>query len=104
MSDVSDLSDDDLFGELRRRRPSDITIREQLGIEIHAYGPMDYSDRLRMYALFALATMTTLLICLVGFLAYDGSDIPDLVSGLTGSGIGAIAGLLSSSGNSASRG
>jgi len=55
----------------------------------------DESALLKRCALFALSAITLALIGLIAFPSDTEKEIPDLVSGLTGSGIGAIAGLLS---------
>ena len=50
---------------------------------------------LRFYALLALTVITLVLIVVISVLAIQDTPIPDLLSGLAGSGIGAIAGILS---------
>ena len=87
-------STDDLFGELRRRRPEidDLQLRRELGLD-RRYG--DAAAPPRMLALISLTVISPVLIAFIVWLAMDGTEIPDLISGLTGSAIGAIVGILS---------
>jgi hypothetical protein len=80
---------DEIFGELRRRRLSEGQVFSELDVR-----PEQRRD-LRQSALLLLGVLTFLLIILIGYLAIDDQEIPDLISGLAGSGIGAIAGILS---------
>jgi len=84
-------STDDPFGELRRRKPEidDLVLRQQLGLDRHH---RDAAASLRTLALIALTVMSLVLIAFIVWLTMDGTDVPDLVSGLTGSAIGAILG------------
>ncbi len=87
-------STDELFGELRRRRPEidDLVLRQQLGLDRHH---RDAAASLRTLALIALMVISLVLIAFIVWLTMDGTEIPDLISGLTGSAIGAIVGILS---------
>ncbi len=87
-------STDELFGELRRRRPEidDLVLRQQLGLDKHH---RDAAASLRTLALIALMVISLVLIAFIVWLTMDGTEIPDLISGLTGSAIGAIVGILS---------
>ena len=87
-------STDELFGELRRRKPEidDLVLRQQLGLDRHH---RDAAATLRTSALIALTVISLVLIAFIVWLTMDGTEIPDLVSGLTGSAIGAIVGILS---------
>jgi hypothetical protein len=87
-------STEDLFGELRRRRPAvdDLELRRELGLDSNH---RDAAASLRMSALIALTVISLVLIAFIVWLTMDGTDIPDLISGLTGSAIGAIVGILS---------
>jgi hypothetical protein len=87
-------STDELFGELRRRRPEidDLVLRQQLGLDRHH---RDAAASLRTLALIALTVISLVLIAFIVWLTMDGTEVPDLVSGLTGSAIGAIVGILS---------
>jgi hypothetical protein len=87
-------STDELFGELRRRRPEidDLVLRQQLGLDKHH---RDAAASLRTLALIALTVISLVLIAFIVWLTLDGTPIPDLISGLTGSAIGAIVGILS---------
>ena len=87
-------STDELFGELRRRRHEidDLVLRQQLGLDRHH---RDAAASLRMLALSAFTLISLVLIAFIVWLTMDGTEIPELVSGLTGSAIGAIAGILS---------
>ncbi len=87
-------STDELFGELRRRKPTidDLELRQQLGLD-RRHG--DAAASLRMLALIALTLISLILITFIVWLTMDGTEIPDLISGLTGSAIGAIVGILS---------
>ena len=87
-------STDELFGELRRRRPEidDLVLRQQLGLDRHH---RDAAASLRTLALIALTVISLVLIAFIVWLTMDGTEIPDLISGLTGSAIGAIVGILS---------
>jgi hypothetical protein len=92
------LSTDELFGELRRRRPQfsdEVAIRQ---LRIHREPTKSPAD-LRVSALWLLAALTGVLLVVIAVLAIQGKDIPDLLSGLAGSGIGAIAGILSGGGD-----
>lgn len=95
---LRDLTDDDLFGEMRRRMPAipDDVIDRQLGLERRT--GRDEGEALRRIALLFLAGITFVLVVFIGGLAVAARDIPDLLSGLAGSGIGAIAGILSNPG------
>ncbi len=87
-------STDELFGELRRRKPTidDLELRQQLGSTGDtAMQPPPW----RMLALIALTLISLILITFIVWLTMDGTEIPDLISGLTGSAIGAIVGILS---------
>jgi hypothetical protein len=48
-----------------------------------------------MLALSALTLISLVLIAFIVWLSMDGTEIPELVAGLTGSAIGAIVGILS---------
>ena len=87
-------STDELFGELRRRRPQidDLQLRRELGLD-RRY--RDATASLRTLALIALTVISLVLIAFIVWLTMDGTEIPDLISGLTGSAIGAIVGILS---------
>ncbi len=76
-------------------------LRTHLGIdEGYRRHPTDHNAVLRRQALMVLAGLTLVVVIVIGWLAIDGKDIPDLLSGLAGSGIGAIAGILSGGGSS----
>ncbi len=87
-------STDELFGELRRRRPQidDLQLRRELGLDTPS---RDAAASLRTLALIALTVISLVLIAFIVWLTMDGTEIPDLISGLTGSAIGAIVGILS---------
>jgi len=87
-------STDELFGELRRRRPEidDLVLRQQLGLDRH---DRDVVASLRMLALIALMVISLVLIAFIIWLTMDETEIPNLISGLAGSAIGAIVGILS---------
>jgi hypothetical protein len=91
---VRQVSTDELFGELRRRRPEidDLELRRQLGLDRH---DRDAAASLRMLALIALMVISLVLIAFIVWLTMDGTEIPNFISALTGSAIGAIAGILS---------
>jgi hypothetical protein len=96
-------STDELFGELRRRRPEidDLQLRRELGLD-RRYG--DAAASLRMLALISLTVISLVLIAFIVWLTMDGTEIPDLISGLTGSAIGAIVGILSGGAGAAEAG
>jgi hypothetical protein len=85
---------DELLGELRRRKPGidDLVLGQQLGLDRYR---RDAAASLRTLALIALTVISLALIAIIAWLTIDGTPIPDLVAGLAGSGIGAIAGILS---------
>jgi hypothetical protein len=107
-ADLRQVEDDDLFGEIRRRDIDDLTLISELKLgdeltrqanEVSRY-QRSYMSRLsgaslKRSALQALAALTFVLILIIGGLALTGKEIPDLLSALAGSGIGAIAGILS---------
>jgi hypothetical protein len=70
----------------------ELVLRQQLGLDRYR---RDAAASLRMLALVALMVISLVLIAIIAWLTVDGTEIPDLVSGLTGSAIGAIAGILS---------
>jgi uncharacterized membrane protein YbhN (UPF0104 family) len=84
----------ELLGELRRRKPGidDLVLGQQLGLDRYR---RDAAASLRTLALVALTVISLALIAIIAWLTIDGTPIPDLVAGLAGSGIGAIAGILS---------
>ena len=88
------VSTDELLGELRRRRPQidDLQLRRELGLDTPS---RDAAASLRTLALIALTVISLVLIAFIVWLTMDGTEIPDLISGLTGSAIGAIVGILS---------
>jgi uncharacterized membrane protein YbhN (UPF0104 family) len=88
------VSTDELFGELRRRKPEidDLVLRQQLGLD---KDHRDAAASLRTLALIVLTVISLVLIAFIVWLTMDGTDIPDLISGLAGSAIGAIVGILS---------
>jgi hypothetical protein len=92
---LQQASDDDLFGEIRRRNLSPLVILLELNLPL----PLPQRPRrpvnLRYSALLSLGLITVLLVGIVGYIAIQNKPIPDLLSGLAGSGIGAIAGILS---------
>jgi hypothetical protein len=67
-------------------------LARQLGLDRYR---RDAAAALRTSALIALTVISLALIAIIAWLTLDGSPIPDLVAGLAGSGIGAIAGILS---------
>jgi len=87
-------STDELFGELRRRKPEidDLVLRQQLGLD---KDHRDAAASLRTLALIVLTVISIVLIAFIVWLTMDGTEIPDLISGLAGSAIGAIVGILS---------
>jgi hypothetical protein len=87
-------STENLFGELRRRRPAidDLELRRELGLDSRH---RDAAASLRTLALIALTVISLVLVAFIVWLTMDGTEIPDLISGLTGSAIGAIVGILS---------
>jgi hypothetical protein len=88
---LRDVTDEEILGEIRRRRLPERDIRRALDIREINHARRD----LRFYALLLLGALTLLLIGLIGWLVIDGTDIPPLLSGLAGSGLGGIAGILS---------
>jgi hypothetical protein len=78
---VRQASTDELFGELRRRRPEidDLVLRQQLGLDRHH---RDAAASLRRLALIALMVISLVLIAFIVWLTMDGTEIPDLISGL----------------------
>ena len=77
---------------LRRASTDDLVLRQQLGLDRHH---RDAAASLRTLALIALMVISLVLIAFIVWLTLDGTEIPDLISGLTGSAIGAIVGILS---------
>jgi hypothetical protein len=105
MSDPNDLRSvdtEDLYGEIRRRRLPAFELREALNLfEPPRPIPPDPAERqfrLRNQALMILAGLTCVLLLIIGFLAVTSKLIPDLISGLAGTGLGAIAGILAGGG------
>jgi hypothetical protein len=66
-------STDDLFGELRRRRPEidDLQLRQQLGLDRRH---RDAAASLRMLALIALTVISLVLIAFIVWLTMDGTE------------------------------
>jgi hypothetical protein len=93
--DIREASLDDLFGELRRRKIAKHTMRDELDItDNSSESHRGSATQLRRTALFVLAILTFVVLMTIGWLAIYEKEIPDLLSGLAGSGIGAIAGIL----------
>lgn len=94
MSDLREVADDDVFAELRRRG---VTQREVMSAMQWAYIviPRRPAAALeRQVALITLALLGAAMVALIGYLAVQGKEPPGLLSGLAGTCIGAIAGLL----------
>lgn len=101
--DLRQVDLDELFGELRRRNVADYEIRAALNLSslsLEAIRPMQQRD-IRQIALLVLSVISIILVVIIGMLALTDKTIPDLLSGLAGSGIGAIAGILSGAGHAA---
>ncbi|GAA4666862.1 MULTISPECIES: hypothetical protein [Amycolatopsis] len=89
-----------LLMEVRRRQVDPhvlVTELDLLGDDLfsHRISP---AERRRSLALVLLGILTGILLVGVLVLALLSQPIPDLLSGLAGSGLGAIAGILTSSG------
>ena len=87
-----------LFAEVRSRQIDPGVLREQLQVSQTKIDAADPSVRLRLSALMILGALSLVLIGVISFLATNDMPIPDLLSGLAGSCVGAIAGILASSG------
>ena len=95
--EVRRLSHDELLGEVRRRGLPDDYLKRKLKLtDPNRYPPGEPADRLRRLALYALAGLGSVLVLSIIVMAIRGVEIPDLLSGLAGSAIGAIAGILAS--------
>ena len=91
---------EDLLEELRSRRVDPMLLSRNLGIPIFvrtkkvlAY-PLGSRSSMRFMALTILGLLSLGFLILISYLAVAQRDVPDLISGLAGSCIGAIAGIL----------
>lgn len=91
LTDMRQAETSDLFGELRRRGVPHGRVMEELGMR-GAYRKND--PNIKRTALIVLFILTLTLIGIIGYLSITEIGIPDLLSGLAGSGVGAIAGIL----------
>jgi len=91
---------DDLFGEMRRRQVQSWRVLNELGYPRERR----YMSE-RTLALITISILTAGLIGVVSWIAIDGSEVPDFLAALTGTGLGSIAGILTggSLGNSSQR-
>lgn len=98
---LKEFQNNDLLAEIRRRDINPRVIERALDLSISAGKRADFSaSRLRFYALIILGVLATGLIVVISVLAVYEIAIPDLLSGLAGSCIGAVAGILAGSGGS----
>jgi hypothetical protein len=99
--DIRQFDDDEILGELRRRNVD----REYASAPS---GVVDQAPRQRLgerqLALLITGILTAMLVAVISWLAIDGSEIPDLLAGLTGSGFGGIVGILAGSATQPTRG
>lgn len=94
MREIEEVADEDVYAELRRRG---VTQREVMGAMQWAYIVIPRRPAAaieRQVALVTLAVLGGVLVALIGYLAIQGKEPPSLLSGLAGTCIGAIAGLL----------
>jgi hypothetical protein len=98
--DVRNVSLDDMFGEMRRRQVQSWQVLDELG---HPPEKRHWSER--TLALITISILTAGLIGVVSWIAIDGSEVPDFLAALTGTGLGSIAGILTggSLGNNSQR-
>jgi hypothetical protein len=89
------VSDEEIFGEIRRRRLPQYQVRDALDIQDPPQLTIPGQRDLRLWALVILGVLTLVLVGLIGTLSSQSKDIPDLLSALAGSGVGGIAGILS---------
>ena len=88
-------SESDLWGEVRRRNiPVDKVMRELNVTPKTVVQRVPAKRSIRQLALVWLSILTLLLVITVATLALMGKAIPDVLSGLTGTGLGSIAGIL----------
>jgi len=101
MSNLQQVSDEDVYAELRRRG---VTQREVMGAMQWAYIVIPRRPAVvaeRQFALITLAILGVATVALIGYLAVQGTEPPGLLSGLAGTCIGAIAGILAPKGTDA---
>jgi hypothetical protein len=96
--DLREVPENEIFGEIRRRKLPQWKVEEALDIK---YPKLPQRRDIRLFALVLLSGLTLILIVFIGILAVENKPIPDLLSGLAGSGIGGIAGILSGRGDGA---
>ena len=99
--DIRQFDDDEIFGELRRRDVEWGYVAEKLGV-VDAVPRQRLGER--QLALLITGILTAMLVGVVSWLSIDGSEIPDLLAGLTGSGLGGIVGILAGGAAQPSRG
>jgi len=90
--DLRDISEDEIFGELRRRNINSYQVRQQLGIRQTLMD--DPNNRLKFIALVILGAIAAGLILVIAILSVEDKMVSSVISGLAGSAIGAIAGIL----------
>jgi hypothetical protein len=88
--DIRDVELDELLGEMRRRNISSEDVLEGLGHPVRKISE-------RMVAIGIIALITLISVGVVSWLTIDGSAVPQFFIGLTGTGLGALAGILTGS-------
>jgi hypothetical protein len=95
--DLRSVDINEIYGELRRRNVGTYEVRQQLGMPQRLTDP---STQLKLIALGILGVAAAGLIAVIAVISVNGKTVPDVISGLAGSAIGAIAGILAGSASS----
>lgn len=89
MSPLNDISAEEIFAELRRRNTT------QREVEFEMRWQRGHRSNERLIALMVLAVLGAVLVGVIGFMAITTPrEPPSLLSGLAGTCLGAIAGIL----------
>ena len=91
----------EIYGELRRRNVNAYEVREELGLHDEPLRqPSDPSTRLKFIALGILGIIAVGLIVVIALLSIENKMVSSVITGLAGSAIGAVAGILAGSATS----